>query len=100
MQRYKSFPEFYVFYLSEHSTAGCRRLHFVGNLLAIFALIMFVVTMNGLWILLAPALGYSCAWIGHYRFEHNKPATFNYPVYSFIGDWVMFKDILLGKVKI
>jgi len=52
-----------------------------------------------LWILAAPLSGYSMAWIGHFFFEHNKPATFKYPLWSFIGDWVMLKDFLTGKIK-
>ena len=44
--------------------------------------------------------GYTFAWIGHFFFEKNKPATFKYPLYSFIGDWVMLKDIIFGKVKL
>lgn len=34
------------------------------------------------------------------QFENNKPATFRNPVYSFLGDWVMFRDILLGRLSI
>lgn len=100
MQRYKTFAEFYPFYLSEHSTIGCRRMHFIGDWMVILALVRFFVTLNWWWILLAPVLGYGSAWIGHYFFEHNKPATFTYPIFSLIGDWAMFKDILVGKVKI
>ena len=54
------------------------------------------------WLALAalPLVGYGFAWIGHFVFEKNRPATFQYPLYSLMGDWVMFKDILIGKVKI
>ena len=44
--------------------------------------------------------GYGFAWFSHYFFEKNKPATFRYPLYSFIGDWVMLKDIIIGKIKL
>lgn len=51
------------------------------------------------YLLLTPFIGYGFAWVGHYFFEKNKPATFLYPWYSFLGDWVMFKDIIIGKIK-
>jgi hypothetical protein len=46
-----------------------------------------------------PVVGYGFAWIGHFFFEHNRPATFTYPFYSFAGDWVMFRDMLIGRVR-
>lgn len=99
-QRYRSFREFYPFYLSEHADVQCRRLHFIGSL-GVLMVLTFVLNGGSAWLLLAvPVLGYGFAWIGHFRFEHNRPATFTYPLYSLIGDWVMFWDILRGKVSI
>ena len=98
-QRYQSFREFYPFYLSEHANPTCRRLHFVGTTLVIAFLATAFITRNAWWLLGALVAGYGCAWIGHFFFEHNRPATFTYPVYSFIGDWVMFKDLLTGKIR-
>jgi len=97
---YKSFSEFYPYYLTEHSNLTCRRLHFIGSCISL-SLIVYGV-FSGHWFLLLVALfvGYGFAWSGHYFFEKNRPATFRYPLYSFMGDWVMFKDILLGKIKI
>ena len=56
-------------------------------------------TEEGVWLGFKPVLGYGFAWVGHFFFEHNRPATFQYPVYSLLGDWVMFKDILHGNIK-
>jgi hypothetical protein len=98
-QRYESFREFYPFYLSEHANPTCRRLHFVGTTLVIAFLATAFLTRNAWWLVGALVAGYGCAWIGHFFFEHNRPATFTYPVYSFIGDWVMFKDLLTGKIR-
>ena len=98
-QRYQSFREFYPFYLSEHANPTCRRLHFVGTTLVIAFLAIAFLTRNAWWLVGALVAGYGCAWIGHFFFEHNRPATFTYPVYSFIGDWVMFKDLLTGKIR-
>lgn len=97
---YSSFKGFYPFYLSEHSDMNCRRLHFFGSWLVLLLFAFAIFTANYLYLLLLPVIGYGFAWIGHFFFEKNKPVTFKYPFYSFIGDWVMFKDILIGKVKI
>jgi len=98
-QRYQSFREFYPFYLSEHSNPACRRLHFFGTTLVIIFLATAILTRNAWWLAGALVAGYGFAWIGHFFFEHNQPATFTYPIYSFIGDWVMFKDLLTGKIR-
>ena len=97
---YNSFKEFYPYYLSEHQDPVCRRLHFIGSWLVLAVLGTSIFTQNWLLLLLVPLCGYGFAWVGHFFFEHNKPATFSYPLYSLWGDWVMFKDILTGKVKI
>jgi hypothetical protein len=98
-KKYKSFEEFYPFYLSEHSNRTCRRLHFVGSALVLIVFGYSVLTPNWLALAALPVLGYGFAWAGHFFFEKNRPATFTYPLYSFIGDWVMFKNILSGKLK-
>ena len=96
---YKSFSEFYPFYLEQHTNRNCRRLHFIGSSLVLLIL-AFTFYFNSWWyLLLAPIAGYGFAWVGHLVFEKNKPATFTYPIYSLIGDWVMFKDILFGKIR-
>jgi len=97
-KKYSSFSEFYPFYLNEHKSRACRRLHFVGSALV---LLLFVAALVSNWTLLwlTPIIGYGFAWVGHFFFEKNRPATFTYPLFSFLGDWVMFKDILTGKIK-
>jgi len=59
-----------------------------------------IVTRNAWWLLGALVCGYGFAWVGHFFFEHNRPATFRHPVYSFIGDWAMFVDVLRGRVRL
>lgn len=97
--KYATFADFYPFYLSEHRNRTCRRLHFVGSTLALVCLGMLIGTGNFWWLLAGLVAGYGCAWIGHFGFEKNRPATFKYPLYSFIGDWVMYKDILTGRIR-
>ena len=98
-QRYTSFAEFYPFYLSEHSNPMCRALHYIGSIgvLAIIAYAIASANYMALWYM--PLMGYGFAWVAHFFIEHNRPATFNYPLYSFIGDWVMLKDFFLGRFR-
>jgi len=77
-----------------------RRLHFFGSLLTIIVVLFVIFTQTWIALILVPILGYGFAWIGHYFVEKNKPTTFTYPLYSLMGDWVMFKDILTGKMKL
>ena len=96
---FSSFAEFYPFYLGEHQDRTCRRLHFVGSSVALVCLILLIFTGNLWWLLGAAVSGYAFAWVGHFGFEKNRPATFKHPFYSFAGDWVMWKDMLIGKIK-
>lgn len=95
---FKSFAEFYDFYLREHSNLTCRKLHFIGTS-GVFALLLLFFFTGNLMILAAlPFVGYGFAWIGHFLFEGNRPATFRYPYWSLLGDFRLFWDILSGKV--
>ena len=98
-ERYKSFKDFYPFYLSQHQNVTCRRLHFIGTALVILTAIYSLFLLELTPLILMPVFGYGFAWVGHFVFEKNRPATFTYPLYSLSGDFVMFKDILSGKIK-
>ena len=100
MQRFASFREFYPFYLSEHAHPVSRRLHFAGSCGVLVLLLLAAVQRNAWWLLGAPLCGYGFAWVGHFAFEKNRPATFRHPFYSLAGDWVMFADILRGRVRL
>ena len=97
-EKYITFKDFYPFYLSQHQNTICRLLHFIGTSIIIILLIFYVDRTKDL--LLIPFVGYGFAWIGHFFFEKNKPATFKYPIYSLMGDFVMFWQILTRKEKI
>ena len=98
-ERFSSFAQFYPYYLQEHSNDICRRLHYVGSLLvlSIFVYALSQQQWHLLWLM--PLAGYGFAWVGHFVFEKNKPATFKYPFYSLLGDWVMLKDTLTGRIR-
>jgi hypothetical protein len=98
-KQYNTFANFYPFYLSEHRNRNCRRLHFIGSWFVLIILFYSIIISKWSTLWLMPVFGYGFVWAGHLFFEKNKPATFIYPVFSLMGDWVMFKDILTGKIK-
>lgn len=96
--RFASFREFYPFYLGEHQNRTCRRLHFVGSSAALGFIVLAIKDAAAWWLLASLVSGYAFAWVGHFFYEKNRPATFKYPFYSFLGDWMMYKDILIGRI--
>lgn len=98
-ERFENFRQFYPYYLSEHVDIRCRRLHFIGSWLVLVT-VALAIFVSPWWLLGAPVAGYGFAWAGHFYFEKNRPATFTYPLWSLMGDWVMFRDILIGRVRI
>ncbi|WP_026951569.1 DUF962 domain-containing protein [Algoriphagus mannitolivorans] len=97
--KFKTLKEFYPFYLSEHRNPVCRKLHFSGTALLFVILIMALATGKYIWLISIPFVGYGFAWVGHFFFEKNKPATFQYPLFSLVSDFKLFFDLLVGKEK-
>ncbi|MDZ7613543.1 MAG: DUF962 domain-containing protein [Flavobacteriaceae bacterium] len=97
--RIKTYPEFYRFYLSEHKNKTCRVLHFIGTALVFLIAVIAAYTGISLYWFLVPLVGYGFAWVGHFYFEKNKPATFKYPLWSLYSDFKMFFQILSGKIS-
>ena len=95
-----SFAEFYPVYLREHSNRTCRRLHFLGSTLALIFTVVLLATGKLQFLLYALLAAYGFAWLGHFVFEKNRPASFKRPLYSFMGDWVMYKDIWTGRIPL
>jgi len=98
-KKYQSLKEFYPYYLSEHQHPTSRLLHFVGTGLVLVVLVLGIALENYSWLAGIPVLGYGFAWVGHFFFEKNKPATFTYPLYSLASDFLLFYDLLRGKEK-
>jgi hypothetical protein len=96
---FRNFGDFYPYYLGEHANQTCRRLHFAGTSIAAALLIAAIVMRSGWLIAAAIGQGYAFAWVGHFFFEHNKPATFKHPLFSLMGDWRLWWDILRRKVR-
>src|SRR5690242_9837472 len=95
---YTTFHDFYPFYLTEHRRRGTRRLHFAGTLLVLLTLASALGTARWWLLALLPVFGYGFAWAGHFFVERNRPATFQYPLYSLVGDFRMFADMLRGRL--
>lgn len=98
-RRFNSFSEFWPFYVAEHSKQGTRLLHLLGTISSLAVVVYFVVT--GHWWLFPLALipGYGAAWLAHFVIEKNKPATFEHPLWSFIGDYKMIAMMLTGRMQ-
>ncbi len=99
-KRYRTFKEFYPFYLSEHQNPTSRRLHFTGTALVFGIFIAAMLFHSWKLLIIIPFCGYGFAWVGHFFFEKNKPATFQYPLYSLASDFKLFFDIVGGKQKL
>ncbi len=94
-----NFAEFWPFYLGEHSHPLNRRLHFVGTSLALTVLLGSLLAGRPMFALGSIVCGYGFAWVGHFFVEKNRPASFRYPLWSFVADWKMWALILTGKLK-
>ena len=95
-----TFEEYYEYYLTLHKNKTCRRLHILGQLATLATIFFVLYTKMWLLLLAVPFVVYPFAWAGHFFFEKNKPAAFSHPVWAKACDWVMFKDVLLGKIEI
>ena len=99
-KEFANFKEFYPFYIDEHKNKYTKLTHFIGSWFFLYFIANLFVTGEFKFLAYALIAGYEWAWFGHFFIEKNKPATFKYPFYSAIGDWVMFSEILRGKHKI
>ena len=98
-KKYTSLKEFYPYYLTEHQNPTSRVLHFIGTGLVLVVLGVAIAMSQYIWLAAIPVIGYGFAWVGHFFFEKNKPATFTYPFYSLASDFILFFDLLRGKEK-
>lgn len=97
-QKFKTFKDFYPYYLSEHLNKTNRILHFIGTSLLVLIILIAILTSQYKLIWICPLFGYGFAWSGHFIFEKNRPATFKQPLYSLWGDFVMWWQLLTRKI--
>lgn len=96
----KNYSEFYRFYLTEHRNMTSRRLHAFGSSVGIYFFSKAIIQRKPKYLVYGLLSGYACAWVGHFMFEKNKPASFKQPLYSFISDWRMLSDIVRGNLSL
>lgn len=89
---FKDYEEFWPFYVAEHRDPVNRRLHFIGT-----TLVMAMAPNPLLWPVL-PIAGYGFAWVGHFKFERNRPASFKHPLWSLRADFRMWRKIATGQM--
>ena len=97
--RLTNYAEFWDFYVAEHSQPLTRLLHFVGTSLGIILLVWIIRSGNLLYLPFCLLVGYGFAWFSHFFIEKNKPASFKYPLWSFISDYKMMFYMLTGKMN-
>jgi hypothetical protein len=98
--RIHPFPRFYQYYLGEHRNPTCRLLHFIGSWLVIVVVVTAILARRPVVLVAAPLVGYGFAWVGHFFFEHNRPATFRQPWFSLLGDWKLWWQITTRRTSL
>ena len=97
--RFSSYEDFFLFYLTQHSDGRNRALHAVGTVSSLLFVGATIYMHHAWYALLWPVIAYSFAWTGHFLIEHNKPATFGHPFWSFISDFRMVYLMLTGQLN-
>tara|TARA_R100001082_G_scaffold6667_2_gene4242 strand:+ start:1241 stop:1534 length:294 start_codon:yes stop_codon:yes gene_type:complete len=94
----KELKEYYEYYLTLHQNKWNRRLHALGQVCTI-VFVMWCLNNSLLFLLLAPFVVYPFAWTGHIVFEKNKPAAWSKPLFAKLCDWIMLKDMIIGRLE-
>ena len=93
-----NYKEFWDFYVQEHSKPLTRALHLIGTSLGFALLVYFIATGRWYFFPVFFVVGYAFAWFAHFVIEKNRPATFQYPFWSLISDFIMIGYMLTGRM--
>lgn len=98
-KRIDNYDDFFLFYLNEHAKRATRIFHYVGTSFALACIAAFFLTWSGLYLLAGLVGAYGLAWVSHFFIEHNKPATFTYPLWSYVADHHMLALAVSGRLQ-
>jgi hypothetical protein len=98
-EQFRTFEEFWPFYVKEHQKKATRALHFVGTTAAMACVAGGLLTKRRWLLAVAPFAGYGPAWVSHFFIEGNRPASFKYPVWSLRADLVMWSKMVRFKMS-
>jgi hypothetical protein len=93
------FSEYYKYYLTLHRNKWNRRLHALGQLATILFIALSIQQQQWFLLFFTPLIVYPFAWSGHFFFEKNKPAAWSRPLWAKACDWLMLKDMIIGKLE-
>jgi hypothetical protein len=99
MPQPQNFSDFWPYYVLAHRQPATRIFHSIGTLTG-WALLVAAILYRNWWLILAAVvLPYALAWFSHFFVEHNRPATFGHPLWSWLADQKMVAMVLGGKMN-
>jgi hypothetical protein len=93
-----TFAEFWPVYVRAHRRPATRVAHLVGTLGGWMLVGAAIVERRWWWIAAAVVLAYGLAWVAHFFVEHNIPATFEHPLFSWWADQRMTFLMITGQM--
>lgn len=98
MQNPRTFTDFWPYYVLAHRQPATRIFHSIGTLTGWALIVAAIIYGNWRLVLAAVVLPYALAWFSHFFVEHNRPATFGHPLWSWLADQKMVAMVLAGKM--
>jgi hypothetical protein len=98
MTEFKTFEDFWPYYLREHGRPETKTMHMLGTTIGAMGIASWLATRRSKYLAAAMIGSYGSAWLGHFVFEKNTPATFKYPLWSLQADLLMYRLWLTGDL--